>query len=187
MPQEEAPYTYTNGIPAFRVGELLRMTRISAGIAERDAARSLGVRARRLRRWEEGDEVPSDCELDDFMVLCGCSLDDLFPQRDRIEFDPRSLLMRVGDQVVSIMDPDNEVVLTTYLRLVRQQRVLSPEESVHLRRTDVDLLSGVLDLHDHALEERLVEKLGMSSQAAADLRQKMIRRRHPSAQPRPMS
>lgn len=89
--------------------------------------------------------------------------------------------MRVGDQVVSIVDPINEIVLTTYLRLVRIQRALAPDEAVHLRRTDIDLLAGVLDLHDHGLEERLVTQSKMTPQAAAELRFEMIRRRHPLA------
>jgi transcriptional regulator with XRE-family HTH domain len=180
MAQDAEPYTYTSGIPAFRVAELLRTVRISAGVSDRDAARALNIRLRRLRRWEAADEIPSDTELEAFAGICGRTIDDLFPQRDRVEFDPRSLLMRVGEQVVSLVDPDNEIVLTTYLRLVRQQRGLRPQDPVHLRRTDVDLLAGVLDLHDHALEERLVTKLGMTAQAAAELRFKMIRRRHPS-------
>ena len=180
MPQDDEPYTYTSGIPAFRVAELLRTTRISAGWTEKDMAKALGVRGRRFRRWEAGDEIPSDVEMDSFAGVCGVTIDDMFPQRDRLEFDPRSLLMRVGDQVVSIVDPNNEIVLTTYLRLVRIQRALAPDEAVHLRRTDIDLLAGVLDLHDHGLEERLVSQLKMTPQAAAELRFKMIRRRHPS-------
>ena len=180
MPQEEEPYTYTSGIPAFRVAELLRTTRISAGLTERELAKNLSMRGRRFRRWEAGDEIPSDVELDAFAEACGRTTDELFPKRDRLEFDPRSLLMRVGEQVVSIVEPDNEVVLTTYLWLVRQQRALGPDEAVHLRRTDIDLLASVLDLHDHSLEERLVSHLFMTPQAAAELRFKMIRRRHPS-------
>lgn len=180
MSRDEEPYTYTNGIPAIRVAELLRTVRIGAGVSDRDAARALGIRTRRLRRWEEGEEIPSDSELEAFAGVCGRVVDELFPQRDRMEFDPRSLLMRVGEQVVSIVEPDNEVVLTTYLRLVREQRGLKPENPVQLRRTDVDLLASVLDLHDMSLEDRLVSQLGMTPQAAAELRYKMIRRRHPS-------
>jgi Helix-turn-helix domain len=180
MSRDEEPYTYTSGIPAFRVAALLRTIRISAGVSDRDAAKALAIRNRRLKRWESGDEIPSDHELEAFAGICGRTIEDLFPQRDRVEFDPRSLLMRVGEQVVSLVNPDNEVVLTTYLRLVRQQRGLRPQDPVHLRRTDVDLLAGVLDLHDPSLEDRLVSKLGMTPQAAAELRFKMIRRRHPS-------
>ena len=180
MSRDEEPYTYTSGIPAIRVAELLRTVRIGAGVSDRDAARALGIRTRRLRRWEQGEEIPSDDELEAFAGVCGRTVEDLFPQRDRMEFDPRSLLMRVGEQVVSIVDPDNEVVLTTYLRLVREQRGLKPQDPVQLRRTDVDLLASVLDLHDMSLEDRLVSQLGMTPQAAAELRFKMIRRRHPS-------
>jgi transcriptional regulator with XRE-family HTH domain len=180
MSRDEEPYTYTTGIPAIRVAALLRTVRISAGVSDRDAAKALGVRSRRVRRWEAGEEIPSDLELEAYAGACGLTIEDLFPQRDRLEFDPRSLLMRVGEQVVSIVDPNNEVVLTTYLRLVREQRGLKPENAVSLRRTDVDLLASVLDLHDPGLEDRLVSQLGMTPDGAAELRYRMIRRRHPS-------
>jgi transcriptional regulator with XRE-family HTH domain len=177
----EDEFNLTDGIPAARIGELLTLTRVKAGFEQRDIAKAVGANARRVRRWEEGNEIPSDTAITLFVAACGSSLDELLPPRDHVEFDPSSLLMRVGDSVVSIVEPDNEIVLTTYLRLVRHQRGLWPEDTVHLRKSDIDLLSRTLDLRDQTLEQRLVAHVGLSPEAAAELRFKLIKRRHPSA------
>jgi transcriptional regulator with XRE-family HTH domain len=181
MPNADEQFTLTVGVPAARLAELITETRLAAGLDYREVAKAVGTNVRRVKRWEKGEEIPTDEALTLIAATCGSSIDMMLPPRDRVEYDRSSLLMRVGDAVVSIVDPDNEVVLTTYLRLVRQQRGLWPDDEVHLRRSDIDMLSTVLDLRDDALEERLVTFVGLTPEAAAELRFQMIRRRHPSA------
>jgi transcriptional regulator with XRE-family HTH domain len=181
VPRGYEQFTYTAGIPAERIAETLLTARASAGLDQREMARAVDAPLRRVRRWERAEEIPSDRFLDKVAIACAIEPAALFPARDRVEFDPRSLLMRVGTAVVSIVEPNNEIVLATYLRLVRQQRGLWPDDTVRLRGTDIDLLSGVLDLRDEGLEDRLVNQIGLTPEAAAELRFRMIRRRHPSA------
>jgi transcriptional regulator with XRE-family HTH domain len=180
MARVEEQFTYTSGIPADRIAETLLIARSSAGIDQKSLAKALDTSLRRVRRWETAEEIPSDAFLDRIGELCAVTAGEMFPARDHVEFDPRSMLMRVGTAVVSIVEPNNEIVLTTFLRLVRQQRGLWPDDKVSLRGTDVDLLSTVLDLNDETLENRLVHQIGLTPQAAAELRFRMIRRRHPS-------
>ena len=186
MPRRDERYTYTLGIPAPRIGELLVRTRIEAGFDQRTLGKALSTSSRRLKRWESGEEVPSDFELEDFAGVCGVVISDIFPARDRVEYDPSSFLMRVGDALVAVSDADNENVLTTYLNLVRQQRALPDTSYVHIRRSDIDLLANALDLHDELLEVHLVRLVGLSPQTAAELRMHLIRRRHPSSGRRSM-
>lgn len=181
MGRQEERYTYTTGIPANRLGELLGTSRIRAGLDDRKLARTLNTSSRRLRRWESGHEIPSDDEIERFAFACGVAVGDLFPERDRVEYDPRTFLMRVGESIVAVPNPNNQLILETYLRLVRQQRQLPADSYVHIRKSDIDLLANTLDLHDELLEKRLVVMVGMSPQAAAELRYTLVRRRHPSS------
>lgn len=181
MGRRDERYTYTTGIPATRLGELLGGSRIKAGFDEKRLAQTLNTSVRRLRRWEAGNEIPSDEEIERFAFACGVAAGDLFPERDRVEYDPQTYLMRVGETIVALPSPDNQAILDTYLRLVRLQRNLPLEAYVHIRKTDIDLLANTLDLHDEHLEERLVVMVGMSPQAAAELRYTLVRRRHPSS------
>lgn len=183
MARPDETFSYTNGIPAERIASTLLTLRESAGLDRKTVARKSDVPVRRLRRWESGEEIPADVYLEAYATACESTPTELFPVRDRMEFDRKSTLMRVGAAVVSIVDASNEVVLQTYLRLVRQQRGLWPDDSVQLRGSDIDMLSSVLDLRDDCLEDRLVSQIGMSPAAAAELRFRMIRRRHPSAGP----
>jgi ribosome-binding protein aMBF1 (putative translation factor) len=61
-------------MPAARVGWLVARARSVAGIGERDLASSVGVPVRTVRRWERGDLVPTDDEVEAIALACGARL-----------------------------------------------------------------------------------------------------------------
>jgi len=175
----DARYTYTAGMPAARVGWLVARARAVAGIAGRDLASSLGLPLRVIRRWERGDLVPTDDEVEAIAAACGIRLTELLPRRASVSYDPSTGIMRMGDQAVALPGSmlDNDTVLGAYIGMVRRQRGLRPDQDVKVRQEDLEALSEALDLDDDELEERLVRVIGMSRTQAAAVRAQLLRRR----------
>jgi transcriptional regulator with XRE-family HTH domain len=175
----DARYTYTAGMPAARVGWLVARARAVAGIADRDLASSLGVPLRTVRRWERGDLVPTDDEVEAIAAACGTRLTELLPRRASVSYDPATGIMRMGDQAVAMPGSmlDNDTVLGAYIGMVRRQRGLRADQDVKVRQEDLEALSEALDLDDDELEERLVRVIGISRTQAAAVRAQLLRRR----------
>jgi transcriptional regulator with XRE-family HTH domain len=175
----DARYTYTAGMPAARVGWLVARARAVAGIGERDLASSVGVPVRTVRRWERGDLVPSDDEVEGIASACGARLTELLPRRAVVSFDPSTGIMQIGDQAVAIplTSLDNDTVLAAFVALVRRVRGLRLDQDVKIRQEDLDALGEVLDVDDDELEERLMRIIGMSRSQAAALRAQLLRKR----------
>ncbi len=175
----DARYTYTAGMPAARVGWLVARARAVAGIADRDLAASLGVPLRAVRRWERGDLVPTDDEIEAIASACGTRLTELLPRRASVSYDPATGIMRMGDQAVAVPGSmlDNDTVLGAYIGMVRRQRGLRADQDVKVRSEDLEALGEALDLDDEELEERLIRVIGMSRTQAAAVRAHLLRRR----------
>jgi hypothetical protein len=175
----DARYTYTAGMPAARVGWLVARARAVAGITDRDLASSLGLPLRMVRRWERGDLVPTDDEVEAIAAACGTRLTELLPRRSSVSYDPSTGIMRMGDQAVALPGSmlDNDTVLGAYIGMVRRQRGLRPDQDVKVRQEDLEALGEALDLDDEELEERLVRVIGMSRSQAAAVRAQLLRRR----------
>jgi transcriptional regulator with XRE-family HTH domain len=175
----DARYTYTAGMPAVRVGWLVARARAVAGIADRDLASSLGLPVRTIRRWERGDVVPTDDEVEAIAAACGTRLTELLPRRASVSYDPSTGIMRMGDQAVALPGNmlDNDTVLGAFIGMVRRQRGLRPDQDVKVRQEDLEALGEALDLDDDELEERLVRVIGMSRTQAAAVRAQLLRRR----------
>lgn len=178
-PVTDARYTYTAGMPAARVGWLVARARAIAGIADRDLASTIGVPLRTVRRWERGDLVPSDDEVEAIASACGTRLTELLPRRASVAYDPATGIMRMGDQAVAMPGSmlDNDSVLAAYIGLVRRQRRLRADQDVRVRQEDLEALAEALDLDDEELEERLVRVIGLSRTQAAAVRAQLLRRR----------
>src|SRR5215216_6990968 len=101
-PVTDARYTYTAGMPAARVGWLVARARAIAGIADRDLAATIGLPLRAIRRWERGDQVPSDDEIEAIAAACGTRLTELLPRRTSVSYDPSTGIMRMGDQALAL-------------------------------------------------------------------------------------
>jgi transcriptional regulator with XRE-family HTH domain len=166
-------------MPAARVGWLVARARAVAGIADRDLASSLGLPLRIIRRWERGDLVPTDDEVEAIATACGIRLTELLPRRASVSYDPSTGIMRMGDQSVALPGNmlDNDTVLSAYIGMVRRQRGLRPDQDVRVRQEDLEALGEALDLDDDELEERLVRVIGMSRSQAAAVRAQLLRRR----------
>src|SRR4051812_21805586 len=166
-------------MPAARVGWLVARARSAAGIADRDLASSLSLPLRTIRRWERGDLVPTDDEVEAIAVACGIRLTELLPRRAVVSYDPATGIMRMGDQSVALPGSmlDNDTVLSAYIGMVRRQRGLRPDQDVKIRQEDLEALGEALDLDDEELEERLVRVIGMSRSQAAAVRAQLLRRR----------
>jgi hypothetical protein len=175
----DARYTYTAGMPAVRVGWLVARARAVAGIADRDLAASLGVPLRAVRRWERGDLVPTDDEIEAIASACGTRITELLPRRASVSYDPGTGIMRMGDQAVAMPGSmlDNDTVLGAYIGMVRRQRGLRADQDVKVRSEDLEALAEALDLDDEELEERLIRVIGMSRTQAAAVRAHLLRRR----------
>jgi transcriptional regulator with XRE-family HTH domain len=175
----DARYTYTAGMPAARVGWLVARARSVAGIGERDLASSVGVPVRTVRRWERGDLVPSDDEVEAIASACGARLTELLPRRAVVAYDPSTGIMQMSDQAVAIpmTSLDNDTVLAAFVALVRRVRGLRLDQDVKVRQEDLDSLGEVLDLDDQELEERLMRIIGLSRSQAAAVRAQMLRKR----------
>ncbi len=175
----DARYTYTAGMPAARVGWLVARARAVAGITDRDLASSLILPLRTIRRWERGDLVPTDDEVEAIAAACGIRLTELLPRRASVSYDPSTGIMRMGDQAVALPGTmlDNDTVLGAYIGMVRRQRGLRPDQDVKVRQEDLEALAEALDLDDEELEERLVRVIGMSRTQAAAVRAQLLRRR----------
>jgi transcriptional regulator with XRE-family HTH domain len=166
-------------MPAARVGWLVARARAAAGITDRDLASSLGLPLRSVRRWERGDVVPTDDEVEAIAAACGTRLTELLPRRASVSYDPSTGIMRMGDQAVALPGAmlDNDTVLGAFIGMVRRQRGLRPDQDVKVRQEDLEALSEALDLDDEELEERLVRVIGMSRTQAAAMRARLLRRR----------
>src|SRR3954451_19363453 len=166
-------------MPAARVGWLVARARAVAGITDRDLASSLGLPLRMVRRWERGDLVPTDDEVEAIAVACGTRLTELLPRRSSVSYDTSTGIMRMGDQAVALPGNmlDNDTVLGAYIGMVRRQRRLRPDQDVRVRQEDLESLGEALDLDDEELEERLVRVIGMSRTQAAAVRAQLLRRR----------
>jgi transcriptional regulator with XRE-family HTH domain len=175
----DARYTYTAGMPAARVGWLVARARAVAGIADRDLASSLGVPLRMVRRWERGDLVPTDDEVESIAAACGTRLTELLPRRASVSYDRATGIMKMGDQAVAMPGSmhDNDTVLGAYVAMVRRHRGLRPDQDIKVRQEDLEALGEALDLEDDELEERLVRVIGISRTQAAAVRAQLLRRR----------
>jgi transcriptional regulator with XRE-family HTH domain len=113
-------------MPAARVGWLVARARAVAGITDRDLASSLSLPVRTVRRWERGDLVPTDDEVEAIATACGTRLTELLPRRASVSYDPSTGIMRMGDQAVALPGTmlDNDTVLGAYIGMVRRQRGL---------------------------------------------------------------
>ncbi len=185
MAKTTARYTYTAGIPAARIADVIVGAMERAGVDGRQLAAGVGVSRRVARRWAKAAEIPADHEIDSIAKACGADVVELFPHRDVVELDTISQTMRVGSEAVGVALLENDAVLTSYVDLVRIQRGLAPEDEIGLRQEDVEALADSLDLTDMELESRLVRIVGLSRHRAHDVRQAMIRARlaHPSNRP----
>src|SRR5215211_4630124 len=166
-------------MPAARVGWLVARARAVAGITDRDLASSLGLPVRMVRRWERGDLVPTDDEVEAIAAACGTRLTELLPRRSSVSYDASTGIMRMGEQAVALPGNmlDNDTVLGAYIGMVRRQRGLRPDQDVKVRQEDLEALGEALDLDDDELEERLVRVIGMSRSQAAAVRAQLLRRR----------
>jgi transcriptional regulator with XRE-family HTH domain len=166
-------------MPAARVGWLVARARSVAGIGERDLASSVGVPVRTVRRWERGDLVPTDDEVEAIALACGARLTELLPRRAVVAYDPSTGIMQMSDQAVAIPTTslDNDTVLAAFVALVRRVRGLRLDQDVKVRQEDLDALGEVLDLDDQELEERLMRIIGMSRSQAAAVRAQLLRKR----------
>jgi transcriptional regulator with XRE-family HTH domain len=166
-------------MPAARVGWLVARARAVAGITDRDLASSLGLPLRTVRRWERGDVVPTDDEVEAIAAGCGTRLTELLPRRASVSYDRATGIMRMGDQAVALSANmvDNDSVLGAYIGMVRRVRGLRPDQDVKVRQEDLEALGDALDVDDEELEERLVRVIGMSRNQAAAVRAQLLRRR----------
>jgi transcriptional regulator with XRE-family HTH domain len=175
----DARYTYTAGMPAARVGWLVARARSVAAITDRDLASAVGVPVRTVRRWERGDLVPSDDEVEAIASACGARLTELLPRRAAVRYEPATGIMQMAGQAVAIpvTSLDNDTVLAAFVALVRRVRGLRLDQDVRVRQEDLDSLGEVLDLDDEELEERLMRIIGLSRSQAAAIRAQLLRRR----------
>src|SRR3954453_6601756 len=68
--------------PAPRVGQLLSAARRRHDRSEQDVAIAVGVPLQKVRRWEQGLEVPTVDQVARLAALYGESTEQLLPERD---------------------------------------------------------------------------------------------------------
>jgi transcriptional regulator with XRE-family HTH domain len=157
-------------------GHTLRRARELAGMSDRAAARSLGIRRSRLRDWESGALTPDADELARAIDLYSADLNQIWPDREPLVSPHEPGVLVVGDERIDLSDAtlgpdgdttiDNRVVLSRYLAAVRRQRRLDRNDPVELRANDIATLATVLDLEDTALESELADLLDLTPAGA---------------------
>ena len=152
-------------------GPRLRRARELAGLRERSAAKTLGVRRTQLRAWESGTDTPDADELARLVELYSADLAQVWPDRQPLLSPAEPGVLIVGDERVDLhLDTDspidNRAVLTRYLAAVRRQRGEAADARVELRAADIDSLATVLDLSDVDLERQLAELLDLTPAGA---------------------
>lgn len=169
------------GVPAPRLGALLTAARTRAGLDVDDVAARAGVGARRLRRWERGEDLPSDDDLAAVLGVLGIDAGELVPAREPVAYDADQGLVTVGHRSAAVTpagDGDgNEAVLRTYLGLVAEVRGTRLGAGIGLRIDDIEVLAQLLDLDDADLEARLERLLGVTPTAAGTIRALISRHR----------
>jgi transcriptional regulator with XRE-family HTH domain len=168
--------THPAELPLRQLAHALVLARRDAGWSSRDVARRLGVHLADLRAWEHGRARPGWEELDGLSELYGEHLVERLREREPVVLDRAAGVLRIGDRVAAF-DPDstdNDAVLRLYLRRVRELRGLRRGATFPLRDDDVAALALVIDVHDAALEDRLIALMGVGRTEAGALRRRLV-------------
>ena len=173
------PFALTDGVPETRVAQRLVDARRRAGITRRRASRQTGVARSNLVRIEKGRMRPPDGTL---IALCrsyGVTLTWLIPERsgNLVRVTPESIEVAGRSRVLGGEDPDVDVVLRSYLSLVRELRGAANGSVVHLRDEDLAALAQALGDTPSEIEARLVDLMMLSRDEARIIRRELVKRR----------
>jgi hypothetical protein len=139
---------------AQRLAQLLVERRRDAGVSRRTLARASGgaLPARTLRDIEHGRLVLTEELAGSVAMLYGLDLGSLVPARTPLEID--SGRIAAGGYAVEFSPGDPTSLLLAYLTLVRRLRGGDHPPAIDLRRTDVELIAGHLDIPADEVIER---------------------------------
>ncbi len=145
------------------LSEALNKARTRVGFSVEAAASCVGISTDRLREVEAGLGDPSPSLIDDLANLYGISPTAL-PNREITEREPLRYDAATGTLYVSWLtvdyaphrnpDHDNDYLLRSYARAVREMRNMAETGRVHLRTADQPGLAPLLNLDDPHLEQR---------------------------------
>ena len=153
-------------------GHALRRSRELAGMSERSAARSLGVRRATLRDWEADRVLPDATHVELAAITYGRGAEDIWAERTPLVDPELPGVLVVGSEHVPVWsdgDPgsvDNRDVISRYLGAVRRQRGVDEHDEIALRSDDLAALSMVLDLDDDGLQQILMDLLDLTPAGA---------------------
>ena len=153
-------------------GHALRRSRELAGLSERAAARSLGVRRATLRDWEADRVQPDATQVELAAITYGRGAEDIWAERTPLVDPELPGVLVVGREHVPVWsdgDPgsvDNRDVISRYLAAVRRQRGVDEHDEIALRSDDLAALSMVLDLDDDGLQQILMDLLDLTPAGA---------------------
>ena len=153
-------------------GHALRRSRELAGLSERAAARSLGVRRATLRDWEADRVVPDAAQVELAALTYGHGAEDIWAERTPLIDPEQPGVLVVGSERVLVWydgtpgTVDNRDVISRYLGAVRRQRGVDDNDEIALRSDDLAALSMVLDLDDDGLQQILMELLDLTPAGA---------------------
>jgi transcriptional regulator with XRE-family HTH domain len=167
--------THPAELPLRQLAHALVQARRDTGCSAREAARRLDVPIATLRAWEHGRARPGWEELAGLSEVYGEHLAARLREREPVVLDRERGVLRVGDRVASF-DPaaGNDAVLRLYLRRVRELRGLRRGARFPLRDDDIAALALVVDVHDAALEDRLVALMGIDRGEAGLVRRRLV-------------
>lgn len=149
------------GLPDGRLGSVLRARRRDADLTAAGAAAGAGIETDDLLDFEAGSRRPDPPTVARLVAQYGVAVDDLFPPRRRL--DPATLTGR----------PEREV-LAGYVEQVRAWRGAATGRPMQFRRTDLDVLVGMLGTNPAGIEQRLVTLTGCSRRSARRFRKVLV-------------
>ena len=175
------------GISNASTGHAVATARTLVGYSIEGAAAVLGIPISLLRDLESGAVCLNDELQERIEIAYGIRLSKLMTENDSEE--PRTLIaydaalgvLRVGILGVRFrlgLD-DNDVLLRGFSSAVRRQRQIPPSVPLQLRRSDLAVLSTLLDLDDEELDQRARFWFGQTLQTGQSFTQMLRMARTP--------
>ena len=170
----QAP-TPTEGPPGPKdVGRQLRDLRRERGLSRSDVARSAGLTKRELAAYESGRTEVPDHDLFCLAGSCGVDVGELLPGRDDLKVGPSGSSLTIAGQTQATNAAGTDDVLRTFADMIRELRALVPGAPAPWRAEDMAALAHALGGSPGAIEARLVELTGATSDEAAQMRAVLV-------------
>jgi hypothetical protein len=135
-------------------------------VSRRKLGDDLGLDRRAIEHYEGGDERIPEAVVEQLTALWGIHATDLVPAGYYLSL----VLPPTAGEGPALRGTALDALLREYLAMVVEMRGTECEEGMHLRQEDLRELAAVLGDSPDAIEARLVELIGATTEQARRLR-----------------